>query len=322
VPRDLAPTFGIVVPMKNAVTFLPKCLPGVLAAAEAGGGEVVLVDNGSSDGTLEWLTQHIDGRARILEAPGVSISALRNLGAGATSAPVLVFIDADCEVAHDHLARVDAALDATNADAVGSPYVLPVAAHWVEDVWTRLHEAAGDGQALYLPGGNLAVRRQAFMAVGGFDESLATGEDAEFCQRLRRAGFRIHRTAQVRAVHHGNPKSLGAFYRKQRWHALGMFGTTTWAEIDKPVVATIAHGTCLAAAMALLAWPAIPVTTRVGLALLAVNAIPAAAVIYRLGSRAAGRPPWLWAFVLYHLYFAARLSALTRLVARREVSRG
>lgn len=107
--------------MKNAVNFLPHCLPTVLAAAEAGGGEVVLVDNGSSDGTLEWVARNLNGRARVLEAPGVRISALRNLGAGATSAPVLVFIDADCEVPENYLARVQAALDVTKADAVGIP---------------------------------------------------------------------------------------------------------------------------------------------------------------------------------------------------------
>ena len=308
--------------MKNAVNFLPHCLPTVLAAAEAGGGEVVLVDNGSSDGTLEWVARNLNGRARVLEAPGVRISALRNLGAGATSAPVLVFIDADCEVPENYLARVQAALDVTKADAVGSPYALPDAPHWVEDVWHRLHEAPADGQALYLPGGNLAVRREAFAAVGGFDESLATGEDAEFCQRLRLAGCRVHRTAHVRAIHHGNPKSMGAFYRKQRWHALGMFGTTTWAEIDKPVVTTFVHGTLLLAAVLLLAWPTIPVATRAGLAAVAVNGVPAAAVAYRLGSRGAGRPPWLSALILYHLYFAARLAALARILTRREVSRG
>lgn len=315
------PGFAYVVPMRDAMRFLPVCLPALLGAAAQAGAEVVLVDNGSTDGTRAWAAQACGTAARVIDAPGATIGGARNRGAQACSADTLVFIDADCEVQRDHLAQVAAAFAETGADAVGAPYETPADPHWVEDVWQRLH-AAGDGPAHHLPAGNLAVRRASFAAVGGFDETLTTGEDAELCQRLRQAGARIERHTRIQVVHHGNPKSLRAFFAKQCWHALGMFSTTGRGEIDKPVALMAFHAVLVVVGLALPFWSSMRSLAGAALSVAALNAVPVAAVLYRRGRRWRGGPSWLRAVLLYHVYFAARLTTAARIFLGKGVQRG
>ncbi|WP_291982194.1 glycosyltransferase [Luteitalea sp.] len=315
-------TFALIVPMKDAMRFLPVCLPALLGAATRRGAEVVLVDNGSVDGTRQWAARIGGPLVRMVDAPGATISAARNRGVAACSADILVFVDADCEIALDHLDQVAAAFAESGADAVGAPYDLPAEPHWVEDVWQRLHATMADGPTHHLPAGNLAVRRSTFVAIGGFDESLTTGEDAELCQRLRRSCARIERHSRIHVVHHGNPKSLRAFFAKQCWHAHGMYGTTGRGEIDKPVVMMFLHAALGASALMLPLLASMRTPAGIAAAFAALNAVPVAAVVYRRRRRILGGPSYLRSVVLYHVYFAARIAAAARLSLGKEIYRG
>ena len=65
--------------------------------------------------------------------------------------------------------------------------------------------------------GNLAVKRTAFQAIGGFDAALEACEDVDFCQRLRRAGWRLVGDERLESVHLGDPPTLAALFRAERW---------------------------------------------------------------------------------------------------------
>jgi hypothetical protein len=69
----------------------------------------------------------------------------------------------------------------------------------------------------WLGSGNLAVRRHAFEAIGGFDTSLETCEDVDLCNRLRLAGHRIVSDARLRSVHYGDPETLGRLFFSELW---------------------------------------------------------------------------------------------------------
>ena len=66
---------------------------------------------------------------------------------------------------------------------------------------------------------NLIMNRDVFEAVGGFDESLATGEDTDFALRAARSGTNVCGLPSLRVLHHGEPRTLEQFYRQQYWHA-------------------------------------------------------------------------------------------------------
>lgn len=69
----------------------------------------------------------------------------------------------------------------------------------------------------WLGSGNLAVRREVFSRLNGFDESLETCEDVDFCQRLRSAGWRLVADERLLNIHLGDPRSLRELFVSERW---------------------------------------------------------------------------------------------------------
>jgi hypothetical protein len=307
-----------VVPTFNARRFLGHCLGSVLAAAERHGRvEVIVVDNGSTDGTWSDVEQRQGDRVRVLQAPGVTIATVRNRGAETATGRFLAFIDADCEVPEDYFFAVERALASGASEASGAAYALPPAPRWVERVWHGLHLRNATHPRKYINGGNLVVSRDAFQRIGGFQETLITGEDADFCERLAREGLRIREDPSVVAIHHGNPKSLRAFVKKQAWHSIGS-GRRGAVALDLPNALALAHALCgvTTCAVAVLGpWLTIP--ARVGLVLGGQVLVPALAVGLRVvqGGRVSNVPA---AVLLYHLYFDVRFAVAVATVTDRR----
>ena len=173
-------SIAIVVPVLNARRFLPQVIPSVLEAARrAGITEIVVVDNGSTDGSDTYVEATWPGVVRVVRSPGVRVGEVRNVGARATTADVLSFVDADCVLDPAYYDEARAVLADTAIDATGARYELPDDALWIERAWEGMHRRENeDGPVEYLNGGNFLVRRRAFDAAGGFDAALESGEDA------------------------------------------------------------------------------------------------------------------------------------------------
>jgi len=310
------PSFTVVMPVFNARRYLPLTIPPLLEAIRGAEAHLVVMDNGSTDGSLEWLRENA-GEAQVHDAPDLTIGALRNRGAEQGTNAVLSFIDADCVVPPDYFDRIRDVLHSSGAESVGCTYALPDDPLWIEEDWQALNEVGGgreNGPVEWVPAGNFACMRSAFEAVGGFDEALVTGEDAELCLRLRQAGFTVWQSWRIEAKHLGNPKTLTGFFRKQRWHALGMFGTARRQLLDKPTILMFVH---LFATMAgIVAMIVFGGWAGLGLLITLTLLAPAIAVLFRrihsFRPRSVPR-----ALLLFHLYLDARIAALWRILTGR-----
>ncbi|WP_372790486.1 glycosyltransferase family 2 protein [Paraconexibacter sp.] len=194
---------SIIVPARNAAATLPALLDA-LAALDLPAGtnvEVVLADDGSTDGTPDLARAH-PLPVHVLTSPGRGPAAARNAAAAQARGDVLAFTDADCAPTPRWLAAGLAALDA-GADIVQGVVAPPPGVHVGPfDRTVRV----GQPTALYETA-NLLVRRRTFDDLGGFESWLGTGtqkelgEDAWFGWRAVRSGARPAFCAEA-VVHH------------------------------------------------------------------------------------------------------------------------
>jgi len=181
---------------RDRVDLLSAALPR-LAEALRDGDELIVVDSASLSAEVALAAE--SAGARVLRAGQAGASIARNVGAGAATSPVVVFTDDDCEPQPGWLAAIAASFATPEVgfaygavlDSGGGP-ALSVTEH------QRAHRfAAGDVRAIdaFGHGANLAVRREALTAVGGWEARLgagvrlAGGEDADLVLRLLRAGW-------------------------------------------------------------------------------------------------------------------------------------
>lgn len=211
---------SVIVPALNEEEMIGRCLQS-LAQSECSAGcfEVIVVDNGSTDRTMEIARGYSDKlQVTVLHRPGINISALRNQGAAVAKGEILAFLDADCLVPRNWIQDARRHLAAENAGIIGGNIAIPGDSRWVARAWYGVGYAPKDGPVTYVPSGNMLVRRSSFRQLGGFDDSLKTSEDCELCFRARKAGLPVCAVGTMAVVHLRTPQTLAEFYRRERWH--------------------------------------------------------------------------------------------------------
>ena len=218
--------------------YLARCLEALTRGADAITTEIIVVDNGSTDGTQRLVAERFPTVQVIQSASNVGFGAANNRGARTARGRALLLLNSDCDLRPGALPRMaaelarDSAVGAVfprlvNADGTLQPSIhggLPSLAGLVGDVFflsalrhrvyrtrvlnrwllrseRRRHAASRDvawgGAACML------IRREAWDAVGGFDERFFMyWEDVDLCKRLREAGHRLRYIPDAVAVHH------------------------------------------------------------------------------------------------------------------------
>lgn len=219
-PQTRMVTVSIIIPALNEERMIGRCLASLAKLDFAHERfEVILVDNGSTDKTLEIAESFQDRlNLRVLQKSGVRISGLRNLGVQEARGEIVAFLDADCLAKSDWLERILEFAPCNGVGVVGAHYLLLEDSSWVGRTWHRYQEAEKSGEVSHVPAGDLIMRREDFLRLGGFDETIQTNEDYELCERVRKAGMMVRAYPEIGVVHLGTAQSLRVFFRKQAWH--------------------------------------------------------------------------------------------------------
>lgn len=219
-----SPLVSVIIPALNAEKWIPIQLERLGRQRQAPSFEVVVADNGSTDATVDVAKE--SGRnhgisVRVVDATSVrSASFARNTGAAAAYGDILAFADADDLLDFDWLAELTVAvLSSDDTIATGSlihegvnpPEVLyaynippdpPKSS--ISSTQKQNYELGGPfaGYLATVSGGNFAIRRIAYLALGGMDASYPGGsEETDFAWRAQEAGMRVVSAPRARITY-------------------------------------------------------------------------------------------------------------------------
>jgi GT2 family glycosyltransferase len=223
------PRVSVVVVNYNGLRFVEAFFRSLGGAFSRHTHEVIVVDNASTDGSLDWLRARRD--IRLIESPeNLGFTGGNNLGAAHARGDVLLLINNDTELHGGLDALVDAALDPAVGAAgcrlqygdgrlqhsVGLEHTTPrIVLSWLgleKHRWAppllRKFETAPDfyahphARVAWVSGACLATRRDVWERLGGLDDDLFMYcEDVDYCHRARDAGLRVAYVAQPVVTH-------------------------------------------------------------------------------------------------------------------------
>jgi glycosyltransferase involved in cell wall biosynthesis len=182
---------SVVVPSRGRAGYLEVTLDSLESQDPH---ELLVVDDGSSDGTKELLGRR--GTRSLRLDPARGLNAARNAGVEATSGELVAFVDDDVEVPRGWLgALAEGAERHLEAEAFGGPIrarfegPAPRGCGREDPPLTTLDLGPEDRPCEIVWGANMMVRRSAFERVGRFDEEIeGGGDEEEWLERLRAAG--------------------------------------------------------------------------------------------------------------------------------------
>jgi len=223
VRRPSGETVSIVIPTYNRLDLTRGCLEGI--AETAPGAEVIVVDNGSTDGTREFLlAEQSAGRLRcLLNEENLGFGKACNRAAALSDRELVLLLNNDVVPRPGWLDAMVAELDDPTVGIVGSRLLYPdgriqhAGGDFARNGETEhVHRfAAGDDPAVVVSrdcpvvtGASLLVRRSLYEALGGFDEGyFMYVEDVDICIRAWHVGYRVRYCAESVLVHYESSSS-------------------------------------------------------------------------------------------------------------------
>ncbi len=192
-----APAVSIVIPTRNRARYLEVALASLASQDFDAPYEVLVVDDGSTDGTRPVAERA--GTRYIRQPAPIGLNAARNAGARVSAAPVIAFLDDDVFAPRGWLRALRDGVDRhPEFEAFGGPIWArfegraPSSCGREKPPITTLDLGPRDREADAVWGANMAVRRAAFERVGPFDEGIGDhGDEEDWLLRLRARGGRI-----------------------------------------------------------------------------------------------------------------------------------
>jgi len=210
------PRISVVVCTYNGSRTIRDCLDG-LQRLQYPNFEVIVVNDGSTDGTADIVMTY---DVRLISTENRGLSSARNTGWQAATGEIVAYIDDDAYPDPDWLTHLAATFLRGGHAGVGGPNIGPtgdgpIAACIGLAPGNPTHVMLTDREAEHIPGCNMAFRKDALAAIGGFDTQFrVAGDDVDVCWSLRERGLTLGFSPAAMVWHHRR-NSLRAYWKQQ-----------------------------------------------------------------------------------------------------------
>jgi len=211
------PFISVIVCSYNGERTIRQCLDGLLRLNYRYY-EVIVVDDGSTDGTAEIAQQY---PFRTIRTENRGLSSARNAGLDAATGEIVAYIDDDAYPDPDWLKYLAMAFRTTDHAGVGGPNIPPPGDGLIADCVAvapggPTHVLVSDREAEHIPGCNMAFRKSCLESVGGFDAKFrVAGDDVDVCWRLQEREWSLG-FSPAAVVWHRRRNSVKSYWKQQK----------------------------------------------------------------------------------------------------------
>src|SRR5208337_2332649 len=216
-PADLNwPAISVVVCTYNGHRTIRDCLEG-LKKVDYPNFEVIVVNDGSTDGTETIANEY---GFKVISIPNGGLSNARNVGMRTANGEIIAYTDDDAVPDPHWLTYLAATFLTTDHVGVGGPNIPPVdddakAECVANSPGGPIHVLLTDQQAEHIPGCNMAFRKAALEAIGGFDPQFRiAGDDVDLCWRILDRGWTLGFNPAAMVWHHRR-NSIKSYWKQQ-----------------------------------------------------------------------------------------------------------
>ncbi len=215
-PGEDAPKVSVVICTYNGSETIAETLSR-LQEVDYPDFEVIVVDDGSTDGTSEIVVGY---PARLIRTANRGLSSARNTGLKQAEGEIVVYLDDDAYPDPHWLRYVVHAFKEADWTCVGGPNLAPatdppLAQAVANSPGGPVHVLLSDQEAEHVPGCNMAFRRDRLREIGGFDPRFCTaGDDVDVCWRIQERGWKIGHHPGALVWHHRRP-SIRRYLKQQ-----------------------------------------------------------------------------------------------------------
>ena len=210
------PKTSVIVCTFNGSRTLSKCLESLLRL-DYPNYEVIVVNDGSTDTTAKIASNY---GFRVITTENRGLSSARNTGLNAATGEIVAYIDDDAHADPHWLRYLASTFMNTQHVGVGGPNIAPpddglIAECVAHSPGNPVHILLSDSEAEHIPGCNMAFRKSALAAIGGFDPQFCiAGDDVDVCWRLQQHGWTLGYSPGAMVWHHRR-NSIRAYWKQQ-----------------------------------------------------------------------------------------------------------
>lgn len=237
------PVLTVIIPALNSVETIGEQLSALELQLSALNFQVIVVDNGSSDGTVELVNSYCRRRSEFTLVVADSVQGsgyARNVGASLARSDKLAFCDADDIVGDQWATAMSRALETFDfvtgpieLDRLNPEWIIAARGRWLAKPSEPSHFAPG---VPFASACNMGVTKYAFQQVGGFDERFVIGQDVELSLRMWSCRIVLNWVDDA-LIHYRYRPSLRALWRQgRRYGAARVALSSRLGELGGPVL--------------------------------------------------------------------------------------